>query len=156
MPGARAMQLEEVKQLIALRASDPMMTDTRLAKIVGRGRHTVARAQQRYKDLIDQYRTLKSRDIIDDLDAIRRANLMHVASPAVIHKQTGLQAALTYSILTDKMLLESGRPTSISLSATVDATIPDVLARLKRAIEGRAGHTTSSVEADVTPSQPAK
>lgn len=156
MPRARAMQKDEMMQLFALRAADPMMTDTALAEAIGRSNHTVARVQKRYAALIERYRELKSRDIIDDLDAIRRANLMHVADPDVICKQSGLQAATTYAILTDKMLLESGRPTSISLSATVDATMPDVLARLKRAIEGRVGHTTSSVEADVTSSQLAK
>ena len=139
-----AIQMEELKQLIGLRAIDTLAPTTTIARKLGRSNGVVTRAQERYKDLITQYRELKSRDIIEDLDCIRRANLMHVADPAVIHKQSGLQAATTYAILTDKMLLESGRPTSISLNATVDATMPDVLARLKRAIEGRAGHTTSS------------
>ena len=144
MPRARAMQMKEMQQLFALRASDPMMTNTELARQIGRSNQTVSRVQERYKALIEEYRKLKSRDIIDDLDSIRRANLMHVADPAVIGKQSGLQAATTYAILTDKMLLESGRPTSINLTATVDATMPDLLGRLKRALEGRAASTLSS------------
>ena len=139
-----AVQMEEMKHIFAIRASDPMMPDTTLAKLVGRSNKTVARVQERYKALISQYRELKSRDIIDDLDSIRRANLMHVADPKVISKMSGLQAATTYAILTDKMLLESGRPTSIHLTATVDATMPDVLSRLKRALEARRP-TSSSV-----------
>ena len=46
------------------------------------------------------------------------------------------QAAVVFGILSEKYLLEAGRPTSIQLNATVDATMPDVLARLKRVIEG--------------------
>ena len=151
-----SIQMEELKQLIGLRAVNPLAPTTTIARKIGKSFNAVRRAEERYKDLIAAYRELKSRDIIEDLDCIRRANLMHVANPAVIRKQTGLQAATTYAILTDKMLLESGRPTSINLSATVDATMPDVLARLKRAIEVRAGATTSSVEGDVTPGQLAK
>src|SRR3990167_6272605 len=151
-----AIQLAEMEQIIAIRASDPLMPTTTLAKKIGRSAPTVHRAQERYKGLIEQYRLLKSRDIIDDLDCIRRANLMHVANPATIKKQSGLQAATTYAILTDKMLLESGRPTSINLTATVDATVPDVLARLRRALEARAGATTSSKEDDPQGAEKAK
>jgi|SRR3990167_2401273 len=151
-----AVQMAEMEQIFAIRASDPLLPDSRLAKMVGRSRATVQRAQERYKGLIEQYRALKSRDIIEDLDCIRRANLMHVANPTVIKKMSGLQAATTYAILTDKMLLESGRPTSINLTATVDATVPDVLARLRRALEARAGATTSSKEDDPQGAEKAK
>lgn len=141
--GPRLSQ-SDVTAVVGMTVADPLLPDTRIAAIVGRSASTVKRVRDKYIGLIEEYRRLKSRDIIDDLDCIRRANLMHVADPAVIHKQSGLQAATTYAILTDKMLLESGRPTSISLSATVDATMPDLLGRLKRALEGRAASTLSS------------
>lgn len=79
---------------------------------------------------------------------------MHVADPAVIAKQSGLQAATTYAILTDKMLLESGRPTSINLTATVDATMLELLGRLKRAIERRGTTRSSNGEVEATTTQP--
>ena len=132
------MQQAEVNQLVAM-AAVPMTTNTEIAAVIGRDQTTVGRARKRYEGLITQYRQLKSRDIIDDLDSIRRAHLMHVADPAIIQEMSGLQAATTYAILTDKMLLESGRPTSIHLGVQADVQVPDVLGRLKRVLEAH-GH----------------
>lgn len=134
----------DVNQVVALKASDPLMPDTQIAALIGRSRTTVTRLAERFGALIERYRELKSRDIIDDVDCVRRAHLAHAAEPATINKMSGLQAVTSFAILTDKMLLESGRPTSINLTATADITVPQVLTRLRRAIEMRAGTATTS------------
>ena len=91
---------------------------------------------KRNQGLIDEYRLLKKASILDDLDALRQVWLSRLADPTVLERTSGPQAAVVFGILSEKYLLEAGRPTSIQLNATVDATMPDVLARLKRVIEG--------------------
>ena len=144
MSAGPAILEKEIKTILALKATDEGLTDTAIAEIVGRSRMTVARATAKYKALLDQYRELKSGDIIHELDLVRRAHLANVANPEKIEACSALQSATVFGILTDKLLLESGRPTSITLNANVDTTMPDLRSRLKRTLEQRAGHTSSS------------
>ena len=143
MPGRRITQ-DEVIAVAALQANDPLMSHGKIAEKIGRHHSTVSRLATRFEALLRGYRDLKKRDIIDDIDCVRRAYLAHAAEPETIKKASALQAVTSYAVLTDKLLLESGRPTSITLNANVDTTMPDLLSRLKRTLEQRAGHTSSS------------
>ena len=91
----------------------------------------------RNQGLIDEYRQLKKASIIEDLDALRQFWLSRLADPEVFEASSGPQAAVVFGILQDKYLLEVGRPTSIALTATVDATMPEILGRLRRVIESK-------------------
>ena len=143
-----ALTQADVNNVVALKAMDPMLPDTTIGRMIGRSDGTVRKLAERFEGLIQEYRGFKSRDIIDDLDCIRRAHLLNLAEPEKIDACSAAQSAVVYGILTEKLLLESGRPTSINLTATVDATMPDLLSRLKRAIEGRGATRSSDGQAE--------
>jgi len=121
---------------LALQPDPPSLRE--IERLTNLNKETCRKILQRNQGLIDEYRLAKKDSILDDLDALRQVYLSRLADPTVIEKTSAPQAAVVFGILEDKYLLESGRPTFISLNATVDATMPDLLGRLKRAIEGRA------------------
>lgn len=134
-----AITMQDVGNVLAAKLIDPLMPDTRIALAVGRSDTTVGRIAERFAGVLEEYRGLNRRQIVDDLDAVRRGYLARLAEPEVIEACSGPQAGVVFGILTDKLLLESGRPTSITLNANADVSLPDVLGRLQRAIQGRAG-----------------
>ncbi len=142
--GGKHVTQDEVSMVTAMYAANPLVSTKEVARTLGRSWDTARQIARRYAALIDTYRQIKNENILDEIDILRRVHLAHAAEPATIKKMSGLQAVTSFGILTDKLLLESGRPTSITLSATVDASMPDVLNRLKRALERRGMGTTSS------------
>ena len=155
MGRGRPLSIEDAKAVVSCKVLDPEMSYSAMERVVGRDAQTCKKLANRYTALIAEYRVLKQGDIIDELDLVRRAHLANVADPTKIEACSALQSATVYGILTYKLLLQSGLPTAINLTATVDATMPDLLAKLKRAIEA-AGATRSrrsgqkeAIEADV-------
>ena len=144
--------MTDVANVLAARVLDQIAPRAVIARAVGRDDETVKMIEEKYNGLIEQYRPLQKRKLLDDLDTTRRAYLMRLLDPDVVSNCSGAQSAVIYGILHDKHALQAGMPTSISLSASVDASMPDVLSRLQRALEAR-GHTTSSEDTvvDVTP-----
>lgn len=147
MGRGRPLTIEDAKRVVALAVADPEMKPHVMGPLVGRDDETCKKLLDRYQGLIAEYRKIKTPHIIEEIDSIRRGYLAQLADPHVVTKCSGPQAAVVYGILTDKMLLESGRPTSINLTATVDSTMPDLLHRLRKVLEGRAATTSSSVGA---------
>ena len=145
MGRGRPLTIEAAKRVVGLAVADPLMAPYAMAPLVGRDDQTCRKLLSRYQGLIQEYRRIKTPQVVEEVDIIRRAYLAQLADPTVVTQCSGPQAAVVYGILTDKVLIESGRPTSISLGVTVDATMPDVLGRLRRVLELRA-HTTSSGE----------
>ena len=156
MGRGRPLTMEDAKRVIGIAVADPQITPHAMQRLVGRDDTTIRKLLDRYQGLIAEYRRIKTPQVVEEIDSLRRGYLAQLADPEVITECSAPQAAVVYGILTDKMLLESGRPTSISLSATVDATVPDVLRRLQRAIEARAGATTSSADGPVVDTELAK
>lgn len=152
MGRGRPLTMEDAKRVIAVAVADPQISMHAMEKIVGRDESTCRKLVDRYQGLINEYRRIKTPQVVEEIDSLRRGYLAQLADPEVITACSGPQAAVVFGILTDKMLLESGRPTSINLTATVDATMPDLLSRLKRALEGRASTRSSvgSVETSAT------
>lgn len=138
-----AITIEDVQRVIGLAAVDPMITPASLERSTGRHHQTCAKLLREYDGVIQEYRSLNKREIIEDIDSIRRAYLARVADPEVISRCSGPQATWVFGVLTDKHLLLSGRPTSITLGVHADVDLPGVLGRLKRAIEGRQATTSS-------------
>lgn len=125
-----------------------LLSDKELARVTGRSDKTIAKIKAHYEGVISAYRSIKQRDIIEDLDIVRRSYLARLADPQVVEACSGPQAGVVFGILTDKLLLESGRPTSITLGVQADISLPDVLGRLQRAISGRVTTTSSSGQGD--------
>jgi len=150
MGRGRPLTFEDAKRVISIAVADSQITPHAMAPLVGRDDQTCRKLLDRYQGLIAEYRRIKTPHVVEEIDSLRRGYLAQLANPDVITRCSGPQAAVVFGILTEKMLLESGRPTSITLSASVDATMPNVLERLRRVIEVRGGHTRSSVE---TPKQ---
>ena len=142
-----AITVQDVVNVIGYAVADPLKTPTAIAPLVGRDNETVRKLMGQYDGVIQAYREFKSREIIEDIDCVRRGYLAQMADPEVITKCTGPQAAVVYGILTEKMLLESGRPTSINLGVQVDVQVPDVLGKLQRVLQARQ-HTISSSKVD--------
>lgn len=145
-----AITIEDVQRVIGIAAQDPMITPAALERSTGRHHQTCAKLLNEYEGVIREYRSLNKREIIEDIDSIRRAYLARVADPEVISKCSGPQATWVFGVLTDKHLLLSGRPTSITLNANADISLPDVLGRLQRAIEGRTGRVQDQAGDDST------
>lgn len=133
---------------LALQPDPPSLRE--MKRLTDLNHETCRKILKRNQALLDEYRQAKKDSILDDLDTLRQVYLSRLADPTVIERTSAPQAAVVYGILQDKYLLESGRPTSIALTATVDATIPEILGRLKRVIEAKvtkaeegeaAGHT---------------
>lgn len=140
--------MHDVGNVLAAKLLDPAMPDTRIGLAVGRSASSVGRIAERFQGVLEEYRGLNRRQIVEDLDLVRRGYLAHLADPDVIDACSGPQAAVVFGILTDKLLLESGRPTAITLNANADISLPDVLGRLQRAIEGRQATTSSGGAAE--------
>lgn len=143
-----ALTMADVERIAAIKGMDPVASDHAIAKIVGRAPATVSKLAARFEGVIKEYSDLKNREIIHDIDCVRRGYLARIAEPDVVDKCSGPQAAMVFGVLTDKLMLESGRPTQITLGVHADVDLPDVLGRLKRAIEGRQATTSSSGQDD--------
>lgn len=129
--------MRDVGNVLAAKLLDPLMPDTRIGAAIDRSAASVGRIAERFAGVLEEYRGLNRRQIVDDLDLVRRGYLAHLAEPEVIEACSGPQAGVVFGILTDKLLLESGRPTQITLGVHADVDLPGVLGRLKKAIEGR-------------------
>lgn len=136
---------------LALQPDPPSLRE--MERLTDLNKETCRLILKRNQGLIDEYRQLKRDSILDDLDALRQFWLSRLADPDVFAKSTGPQAAVVYGILTDKLLLESGRPTSINLGVNVDTTMPEILAKLQRAIQGRVPQAEEGDSAGATKRQ---
>jgi len=129
------------REVLALALQPDPLSLREMARLTKLNKETCRQIIKRRQALLDEYRLEKKDSIMDDLDALRQMYLRRLADLDVIEKTSGAQAAVIYGILTEKYFLEAGRPTSIALTATVDATVPEILAKLKRAIEARGAST---------------
>lgn len=139
-----AITIDDITRVVGIAAHDPTITPAALERLTGRTDDTCAKLLREYGGVIEAYRHLNKRQIVEDIDAVRRGYLARLADPNVILECSGPQAAVVFGIMTDKLLLESGRPTSITLNANADISLPDVLGRLQKAIEGRQTTRSSS------------
>lgn len=146
-----ALTIDDVVRVVGIAAQDPMVTPAALERLTGRTDDTCKKLLGQYAGVIEAYRHLNKRQIVDDLDAVRRGYLARMADPEVIEACSGPQAGVVFGILTDKLLLESGRPTSITLGVNADVSLPDVLGRLQRVIQGRAGQAGQGSTSQDTP-----
>lgn len=125
------------RQVLALALQPDPPSFREMERLTDLNKETCRKILKRNQALLDEYRQAKKDSILDDLDTLRQVYLSRLADPTVIEKTSAPQAAVVFGILQDKYLLESGRPTSITLTAAVDATMPELLHRLKRVIEAK-------------------
>lgn len=135
MPRGDTVTMPEVERMIGLKTL--MASDSQIAKLTGRDQHTVTTQLARHAGLLQAYRQAKQDRIIDDIDAVRQQYLGHMADPEVLGKASAAQSAVVFGVLSEKLMLELGRPTSINLNVGADLTAPDVLRKLQRALERR-------------------
>ena len=120
---------------LALQPDPPSLRE--MERLTDLSKETCRQILKRNQALMDEYRQLKKASILDDLDALRQVWLSRLADPTVLERTSAPQAAVVFGILQDKYLTEAGRPTSITVTAAVDVTMPELLGRLRRVIEGR-------------------